>query len=233
MNLSKLVLNPYSQAARRDISSSYELYRTLERAFPQGRSKDNRLLFRIEPPRPGNHEKGVTVLVQCARESPDWQHLPEADYCLEIEGPKDCSFVSEGANIFKADQHLLFRLIANPVQRIRKQQRSAPYPNKPEGHVRFRHKGILDEEEQHQWLRDQGGKGGFEPLFIQTVTFGVPRTKPSNVSHMQKQSIPHVGVRFEGLLRVTDPDKFIETLERGIGPAKAFGFGLMTVAHVV
>lgn len=34
---------------------------------------------------------------------------------------------------------------------------------------------------------------------------------------------------FRGLLRVSDPDRFLKTLFRGIGPSKAFGCGLMLV----
>jgi hypothetical protein len=45
-------------------------------------------------------------------------------------------------------------------------------------------------------------------------------------------STTHLAVLFEGLLRVTDKDAFLETLTHGIGPAKAFGFGLLSVAAV-
>ena len=37
-------------------------------------------------------------------------------------------------------------------------------------------------------------------------------------------------VRYDGILEVTDPDKFRKTLASGIGPGKAFGFGLLSVA---
>jgi CRISPR system Cascade subunit CasE len=37
-------------------------------------------------------------------------------------------------------------------------------------------------------------------------------------------------VRYEGTLIVTDTDDFHNTLARGIGPSKAFGFGLLSVA---
>ena len=42
----------------------------------------------------------------------------------------------------------------------------------------------------------------------------------------------HSSVLFDGLLRVTDTDAFLRTLVRGIGPGKAFGFGLLSVAPV-
>ena len=37
-------------------------------------------------------------------------------------------------------------------------------------------------------------------------------------------------VLFEGLLQVTDPDAFRQTLIRGIGSGKSFGFGLLSIA---
>lgn len=40
----------------------------------------------------------------------------------------------------------------------------------------------------------------------------------------------HLAVRFDGLLRITDANAFRETLACGIGPGKAFGFGLLSVA---
>lgn len=41
-----------------------------------------------------------------------------------------------------------------------------------------------------------------------------------------------VSARYDGILAVTDPDRFARVLARGIGPAKAFGFGLLSVAPV-
>ena len=43
--------------------------------------------------------------------------------------------------------------------------------------------------------------------------------------------LTHVAVRFDGLLEVTDPVKFLETLRAGIGSAKGFGFGLLSLAR--
>ena len=40
-------------------------------------------------------------------------------------------------------------------------------------------------------------------------------------------------VRYDGILEITDPDKFRNTLLCGIGPGKAFGFGLLSVAPVL
>lgn len=235
MNLTKLILNPYSRDARRDLASPYDLHRTLvTRCFPNGQPNGNRMLFRIEPSRPGRRDPGVVVLVQSSDTTPDWTHLPEDDYCIQVEGPKECTLRDENDTpVFKVGQHLKFCLLANPVRRLRKEGRSAPRPDKPNGHGRFRREAILNKKEQHSWLEHKSCEGGFKPLYLHTVTFGVPRTQPIDVTHMKKKSIPHVGVHFEGVIEVIDPEKLILTLKQGIGSAKAFGFGLMTVARAM
>ena len=42
----------------------------------------------------------------------------------------------------------------------------------------------------------------------------------------------HHSVLFDGRLRVTDSTAFQKALSCGIGPAKAFGFGLLSIAPV-
>ena len=46
-----------------------------------------------------------------------------------------------------------------------------------------------------------------------------------------RHDITHFAVKFEGELVVTDPTRFAETLKNGIGSAKGFGFGLLSVAR--
>ena len=43
-------------------------------------------------------------------------------------------------------------------------------------------------------------------------------------------NISFFGVLFEGMLRVDEPEKFLKSVESGIGSAKGFGFGLLSVA---
>lgn len=230
MYLSKLELNPSSKAARNDIASPYELHRTLKRIFPNGEEKNNRLLFRVEQSRSGQASKGVVVLVQTALTVPDWTCLPE-NYCTRIEGPQTVNLRDpNGKSIFMQTQQFAFRLVANPIKRIKTGQISNPQPGKSDGHVRYRREAILDEESQQEWLIQQGEIRGFRPLFIHSATFGLPRQKPLNVTHENKRTIPHVGVRFDGLLEVTDPEKLVMAIENGVGAAKAFGFGLLSLA---
>lgn len=48
----------------------------------------------------------------------------------------------------------------------------------------------------------------------------------------QRQRVTLVTVTYDGLLEVVDPDAFRRTLTRGLGRAKAYGCGLMTLAAV-
>jgi CRISPR system Cascade subunit CasE len=48
----------------------------------------------------------------------------------------------------------------------------------------------------------------------------------------KRSQLTFVSVLFEGRLRVTDPGKFRATLERGVGSAKAYGFGLLSIAPI-
>jgi CRISPR system Cascade subunit CasE len=53
-------------------------------------------------------------------------------------------------------------------------------------------------------------------------------------NHFRKkgQAGYHGGVQFRGTLEVTDPVKFAETYQSGIGSAKGFGFGMLLLAPV-
>ena len=43
----------------------------------------------------------------------------------------------------------------------------------------------------------------------------------------------HVGVRFRGVLNVTDKERFADAFRHGIGSAKGFGFGMLILKPVL
>ncbi|MDB5033323.1 MAG: CRISPR-associated protein Cse3 family [Chlorobi bacterium] len=205
MYLSELQLNPRSRDARRDLAAPYEMHRTLKRAFPDGEPEGNRLLFRMEPPRT-EEGGGLRVLVQSSIASPDWSLLPEG-YFHQVRGPRPLRPEIPAGTI------LSFRLHANPtVKRAGKRQ------------------GLMDEEEYLAWLSRKGLEGGFEVLFAHAAKYRLGDFH-STPTHERKTTIPHFGVRFEGMLQVSNADEFLKTLSAGVGSAKSFGFGLLTVAR--
>jgi CRISPR system Cascade subunit CasE len=50
--------------------------------------------------------------------------------------------------------------------------------------------------------------------------------------HFGSKGIELATVDFEGTLEVADPARFLDALVRGVGPAKAFGCGLMLVRRI-
>lgn len=210
MHLARLQLNPQNADARRDLNSPYDMHRTLQRAFPGGEPDANRLLFRIEPSRP--HDTGRTVLVQSSDTPLDLSFLDDAPfaasrpYCLERQPPKEIH------PTLRAGQQLAFRLLGNPTK-------------KREG----RRIALTDEDDYYDWLARKSDLHGFDVLYAHPTPFWINGDSGAQDTY-RKGTIPHFAVRYDGLLRVADPEAVVDTLASGIGPAKAFGFGLLTLA---
>ena len=228
MYLSRLTLNPRNAEAQRDLASPYQLHRTLAHAFgdaPEGlHRKTHGVLFRIEEPGPG----GVPVLVQSAS-APDWRRLPPG-YTTRLDGPK--AF----APAFADGQRLRFRLVANPVRRVsvdgkkHARREALVHPHAKDGTKT----GYVD------WLERQAERHGFTlPTAeatsgavpqVEHVPFRLERKRKVGTGAIAKEKLPHFGVRFDGVLTVADPGRLAEAVRDGVGPAKAFGFGLLSVA---
>lgn len=216
MYLSKLLPSPRSRFARRDIYNPYELHRTLANAFKTTEGVNYReqhgVLFRIEPLHyPGSQP---VVIVQ-SNSRPEWNELPE-EYLLNAE-------TKSIAPKFRENQMLSFRLLANPTKKVVR-----------EGKRQGKKVPLLDKEEAdgtnpaQDWLHRKGKQFGFEVGY--TLSFSYWQENLVYVRN-EKKGLPLYAVRFEGVLKVTDPDRMHEGLKKGIGPAKAFGFGLLSVAR--
>ena len=69
---------------------------------------------------------------------------------------------------------------------------------------------------------------GHEPL-VGHVPFRTAHRR-SNGEPIPKSEVAHFGVCFDGMLIVTDADAMTAAVRDGIGAAKAFGFGLLSLA---
>jgi CRISPR system Cascade subunit CasE len=224
---SLLLPSPRSRQARYDLSHPYDLHRTLSRAFPElppapteaGKTAEQlaadearrevRCLFRME-----EAKRGLIVLAQ-SRIAPDWEAITAAfpDYFVNL--PE----VKAWTPRFVEGQKLAFRLRANPtVKRNGKRQ------------------ALLGERERLQWLARQAEAHGFTLPTIATI--GGDTLPNAQVQEERVQTgetardfkVIHNAVSFEGALRVTDPLRFAEAVASGIGSAKGFGFGLLSLA---
>jgi CRISPR system Cascade subunit CasE len=225
--LSKLVLNSRDRRARCDLARPYDMHRSLMNAYPHARVKDRcDLLFRVEPSRLGP----PAVLVQ-TRNRPDWSDLPAGYLAQE----PDCKSLELAVT---PGQRLRFRLRANPTKRVAAKNEHLG------GVMAGRRVGLTTEAEQLRWLLRKAAAGGFR-IPGAWVDAADPETgKPMHLPNFRVDVVPDgrarndkpdyggefLAVRFDGVLVVTHPDLFRATVAAGVGSAKAFGFGLLSVA---
>ena len=173
------------------------------------RATDSGFLFRIDPLPNGR----AVIIVQSATE-PDWGYaFHNADYLLAAR-PEVKPFEPH----FSKGQWLRFRLAANPTRRLSKHS-----PDAKEESIGKR--VPVPTDQLIDWLARRAESAGF---FIKRDA----TTLQSGYVYMNKNGKGQRlrSVLFDGRLRVTDPDTFRQTLIRGIGSGKAFGFGLLSVA---
>jgi CRISPR system Cascade subunit CasE len=203
MYLTKLTLDLRSAEARRDLGDAYEMHRTLTRAFvPNAQSSPPRFLWRLETAMGSSQSPTVLVQSQLQADWPVLERLP--NYLLRPVEIKDV----ELSHLVRLNHRYRFRLLANPTV-SRKGKRLA----------------LLKQNEQTAWIERQGSHHGFS---IHSLT--VTPHDLMNSSRDGKSPICIQRVSFEGFLEVREIEEFEKALVAGIGPAKAFGCGLLSVA---
>lgn len=208
MYLSKLSLDPKSRQAQAEISNRYELHRTLTAQFSEDKREEIALLYRVELP---NHTDDAIILLVQSQVEPNWRSLLDAKLLISQPEIKqfEVSFV-EGSSYY-------FRILANPTMRR----------SQVEG--KGKRVGLYTPQEQREWLLRKANHGGFQILATDIRDLGlIESTKRKNNKSFY---IRHLAVQFDGLLQVCHPGKFSSALINGIGSAKAFGFGLLSLAR--
>jgi CRISPR system Cascade subunit CasE len=115
-----------------------------------------------------------------------------------------------------------FSLLANPTKKLR--------VDNPDGTRKKngRRTPIVKREELLTWLQRKAKSGGFsvDPDSLRIL----PRGR--EFFHKPGAHGAHNAIEFQGELVVRDPAQFRATVATGIGSAKAFGFGLLTIAPI-
>jgi CRISPR system Cascade subunit CasE len=237
IHLSRLLLDPLSRQVQSELTKPYEMHRTLCHAFPglSGEAwEEARVLFRCD------EDNGRLSLLVQSKVAPDWGAFHEHLNGRYLVG---APAVKEWEPRFEIGQNLRFRLQANPV-----------FAHKEPGAKDGTRRGLYREVERLDWLRRQGEQHGFEMPLVATTLRGTEKVKvPFRSGHydeltldlpvcevvdlndgrrfaMRDRKEQFSAARFDGLLRVTDLEKFTHAVENGIGKARGFGFGLLSLA---
>ncbi len=135
---------------------------------------------------------------------------------------------------FQAGQRLAFSLRVNPVVRRRTddgRQRRDDVVMDAKHRFKEEHPGEpvpmakLVQDAGATWLQARAERLGFafDPRLVRCDGYREHRLA------RRTGTVRFSTIDIEGLLTVTDPERFVETLFTGIGPSKAFGCGLLLV----
>jgi CRISPR system Cascade subunit CasE len=202
MFLTQLCLDRTNRKAMKLLSDVYSLHMAIMSGFAAYTDKP-RVLFRVEPE---VFDDLVCILIQSEVE-PSWGLLADRNDGLKEAKTKKFS------PAFRSGDDLRFRLRANAIV-TRNGKRY----------------GLIRDEALEAWLRKKGERLGveFRSMSVTDEGYIVGNKEREDSHHRLNLKM----ARFEGYLHVTDADKLVKTLVEGIGPAKAFGCGLLSLARV-
>jgi len=173
--------------------------------------KNARFLFRVDH-NIGTDGSRAIILVQSHVE-PNWDYAFQNARIFLAANPEYRSMNFS----FRSGENYRFRVLANPT--MKKSVRSSGKKNGPR-------LGLIRREDQIGWLERKANQHGFV-LVNESVTI---ESQGFSEGWKGSDSIKYFSARFDGVLRVTDADKFAIAVREGIGSAKGFGFGLLSVA---
>lgn len=230
--LSKLKLDASRRFVMSALGDCRRLHQTIMQAFPPLNEADQNgkareqfgVLFRVDFE---GRSGGAQILVQSGAE-PDWAA------CGSLLGGLTNVEVKEISPIYENlgdGLELMFRLYANPTKRVSKKDEIA-HPKFKEDKNRRRVE-ISRPEEQIEWLARKAEAHGFRLANVAVKeTVANASATPTGKIHSRGANPLTFGTGlFEGVLQITDAERFKETLTGGIGQGKAYGFGLLSVAR--
>ncbi|MBA0050165.1 type I-E CRISPR-associated protein Cas6/Cse3/CasE [Streptomyces sp. AJS327] len=237
MYLTRFRANIARADARRLFGSPHLLHGAVSMSFPRPPGRDGagpRVLWRLD--HDASHQTSLFIV---SPDRPDLTHLVEQAGWPASDVPGWDTY-DYGAFLGGLNQGDVwgFRLTANPVHHVR-------LPGQPEG---ARTKRLAHRTPKHQttWLLERQQSAGFEvlpkPPERQLAQEGdehqlaVRDYRPLRFRRQPREQraedVRITRVTFDGRLRITDPELLRRTLTHGLGKAKAYGCGLMTLAPV-
>lgn len=228
MYLTRMPLNAARGETRRLVASPYRLHAAVEAAFPPGMagpSDTGRILWRLDQ-RPDEPQAFWLYIV--SPEKPDLTHVVEQAGWPAHERLWETKDYAPLLDRIENGQHWEFRLKANPVRKVRKDKGRAP-DKRVVGTIQ----GHVTVEQQVDWLASRAEAHGFElPLDDNGRPAVVVSQRSREMFRRGDNQVTLSTAVYDGVLTVTDADRMRATLCQGIGRAKGFGCGLITIAPV-
>lgn len=209
MYLTRLELDTGKRTTMKALVSPNLFHGAIEAAFPGERT---RKLWRID--KIGNH---CYLLLLSDREPMFERAVKQFGFWGKERGweTKDyCTLLNKVIN----DTIWRFRLVANPTK-------SFANESGKRGSIHAHNTSYY----QKKWLVDRCERNGF---LVKEEEFTVLESKWQRFHKGAERKKPVIllSVTYEGILKVTDAEKFQRVLLEGLGRGKAFGMGMLTIA---
>ncbi len=241
--LSRIRFNPHRAQARRLLGNPQAMHATVLGGLPTQPVRE-RVLWRLDADEPLRPQ-----LLVLSESRPSWEHLVEQAGWPSSDNSDDPQVAVRDYRPFlkrlAIGQKYAFRLTANPTQSTKRpgalteaQRHRAP-DGKLSRSVRLGHRTVSS---QVEWLTDRVERWGFSiPAASSSASVGeavadlrvIGRARASFRRAGTPGAVVMQTVTYEGSLCITDPDVLRACMVRGIGPAKAYGCGLLTLAPLV
>lgn len=217
--LTRILLNPARREGRKLLNNPQALHAAVCASFPPDINTDSgRILWRIDH---RNHEH---ILYMVGPEAPTGTHLVEDAGWMTR--PQETADYDRFLSRLMVGQQWQFELLANPTYN--------EYREGKRGAV----KAHVTAEHQLNWLMNRSENHGFSLLAGDEPTARVIgrevlsfNKNDKGTQHKRHRVRIHTA-RFEGVLQVTDVEALAYSLRNGIGRARGYGCGLLTLAPV-
>lgn len=241
--LSRIWINPLRRGAQKLLGNPQAMRAAVMGGIPEQPARE-RVLWRLdadEPRRPG--------LLVVTRSHPSWEHLVEQAGWPSADGPQAKVRDYEPLlDRLESGQQFAFRLTANPVQSTKSPQKLTPRQasgreRDPRKSIRVGHRTVAH---QLRWLLDRVPSWGVRipesrvdaaaleghdgDSIVPPLDIQISGRQRRSFRRNDGVTVTLQQVTYEGHLVVEDPGRFRELLIGGVGPAKAYGCGLMTLA---
>jgi CRISPR system Cascade subunit CasE len=185
----------------------YEIHRALWKLFPEDTGANRDFLFHVGQ----SDQNRAEILMQSNREP------------IKLSGTAKILACKEYNPTLSAGYRLRFLLIANPVKMINDEGER----KNAKGDIKKCRVPLIREDDQRAWIeRKLGAAASLETLIIDpAISIKFRKTREDQVGKIQP-------VSFQGILIVENAEAMTALLKTGIGPAKAFGCGLMLVRRI-
>lgn len=224
MRLSRLVLNPLNRGLARAVADLQRMHQLVMGGFDGGAGPAARagykVLYRLEIDPYG----GALVLYVQSASAPNWSRLPAGILATLADRPNPEMRALTELDAVTAGRMARFRLRANPTRRV--DTKSVDGQRRHGRRVPHR-----DDARCIEWLVRKGQVHGFDLVRGTAGQLDVTLIhEPVRRGRREGAALTLEGARFDGRLRITDPPAFRTAVIQGIGPGKAYGFGLLSFA---